>query len=109
MDMNNEKMMSKARAVAEGAIAVAILLAVLTIGGELYAPLKDTLKAVFTHHWLGKCALSIALFVLVYLIRFRTPTNSDQLYRAVRLAAWFSLFSALAITMYFTAHTFHWF
>jgi len=54
------------KAAAEATAVVAVLVATLTIVGEIWHPLKDTLKLVFTHHWLGKGALSIALFAGVY-------------------------------------------
>ncbi|OGZ04207.1 MAG: hypothetical protein A2648_01335 [Candidatus Lloydbacteria bacterium RIFCSPHIGHO2_01_FULL_41_20] len=51
-----------------GAIVAVFVVSVLVIGGEFYAPLKDWLKATFTHHWLGKSAISVMSFILFSLI-----------------------------------------
>ena len=42
--MNNSKYTKLLRATAEGAVGVAILVLLLTVVGELWSPLKDTLK-----------------------------------------------------------------
>ncbi|MEK7568002.1 MAG: hypothetical protein AAB513_03735 [Patescibacteria group bacterium] len=109
MDTNNEKLLGKVRAVAEGVVWASILVAVLTIGGELYAPLKDSLKSIFTHHWLGKSALAIIIFVLVFLVRFSAKADMEKVRRALILATWCAVFSAVAMTTLFIAHTLHWF
>ncbi len=55
-----------------GIAASSLLLAILVIGGELFAPLKDLLKNVFTHHWIGKAVIiSLVFFIAGYLARNR--------------------------------------
>jgi hypothetical protein len=85
---------------------VSALVMLLTIVGEEWAPLKNWLKVTFSHHWLGKSYLSVALFALVVLVAF--PFTSGM--RATR-ALWFSfvatIISAGTMTVYFILHTLH--
>jgi len=69
-----------------------VFITAITITGELYnvagangkmvSPIKDFLKAIFGHHWVGKGVLAVALFVilsgLLYII-FRKQSNSQSL------------------------------
>lgn len=96
---------NKARAAAEAVTAVAVFVAVITIGAESWSPLKDLLKTTFTHHWLGKSALAIFVFIAVFFIRSRVPANTQSLERAVRVAIWLSILSVVLIIGYFIAHT----
>lgn len=93
------------KAAAEGVAAVAVLVAVLTIVGEMWSPLKDTLKNVFTHHWLGKGALSIVLFGIVYQIRKGEYARADTTSRAIYLAVLMSLLATAAMLIYFALHS----
>lgn len=93
-------------AVSVGVSAVAIIVAFLTIGGEEFAPLKDTLKLLFTHHWLGKSALSFVAFFLGAAIgwaghRFFVPTQ--VVYAAIAT----TIVSSAVMTGYFILHVFH--
>lgn len=106
METNNDKKIRKIQAAAEGVVAVAILLAILTIGGELWAPLKNTLKSMFTHHWLGKSALSIIFFTVIFFIRSNMQADMAKLSHKIHLAVWLSFISALAMTLFFIGHTF---
>lgn len=53
-----------------GALASIITTVALTITGELHAPLKNWLAATFSHHWLGKSIISIAVFFGVAFISY---------------------------------------
>ena len=57
-----------------------ILVVVLTVVGELYAPLKNFLKDSMYHHWVGKGVWSVILFVLatsiLYPIFKRRPVSA---------------------------------
>ncbi|MEK7129303.1 MAG: hypothetical protein AAB858_03040 [Patescibacteria group bacterium] len=61
--MNNRYKLLKS--ISLGSIVAIIAVTVITIVGELYAPFKDWLKGVFTHHWLGKSALAVIIFIFV--------------------------------------------
>lgn len=105
--MENDKKINRVRAAGEGVIAVAVLVAVLTVGGELWTPLKDALRGIFTHHWLGKSILALAAFVLIFLIRARVRTDAGKARMAVIYAAGACLLSSAVMLGYFVAHTFH--
>ena len=53
------------RSVAIAAMVTAVMLAVLIVSAEEIPALKDWLKATFYHHWLGKGALAIIVFIVV--------------------------------------------
>lgn len=46
-------------------LATILFITLLTIAAELNAPLKGWLAATFTHHWVGKGILAMALFALL--------------------------------------------
>lgn len=45
------------------AALTAVFIAAITITGELEPSIKDWLKSIFLHHWLGKGILSAVLFL----------------------------------------------
>ncbi|OHA79977.1 MAG: hypothetical protein A2747_02025 [Candidatus Yonathbacteria bacterium RIFCSPHIGHO2_01_FULL_44_41] len=102
--VRDTNLLIRARAAAEGTAAVAVLITILTIGAELWSPLKDTLKTVFAHHWLGKSALAIFLFTVIFLIRRKTSASTQSLERAVLIAVWSSILSAIMMTAFFVVH-----
>lgn len=87
-----------------GAAAGSVLLAVMVIAGELFAPFKVLLKNIFYHHWLGKLAItSIAFFLVSFLYKDKIYVGkySDE------NAAWYSLLSSIvAIFAFYVIHYF---
>lgn len=81
-----------------GAAASAWLLTVLVIAAELIEPLKNALKAAFTHHWIGKgVIITLAFIIFGYLLREKNslwsmPDNK---------LAWYSVLSSLSIIFLF--------
>jgi len=106
MEIRTDKSIVKAQAAAEGAAAVAVLIATLTIGAELWSPLKDFLKAIFTHHWIGKSALAVLLFAVVFFVRSSSQASASMqsLERAVYAAIWAHALSSIAIISFFVVH-----
>src|SRR3989344_662605 len=102
---SSEKHLRFARAAALGSVAASIVLAVVTIGGEEWAPLKDTLKSAFTHHWLGKSVVSAAVFGVVFLLTAWQPSDVERTVRALWYAIGAAALSAAAMTFYFVLHT----
>ncbi len=92
------------KAAAEATAAVAILIAVLTIVGEMWSPLKDTLKAVFTHHWLGKGALSIVMFVFVYKLRANIFARNESVIKSIYISIVAILVATAAMLIFFVLH-----
>jgi hypothetical protein len=92
------------QAAAVGSIVASLLIVTLTIVGEEWAPLKDWLKNAFTHHWLGKGALSIAVFSIVTLWQGYVCTG-EKATQAVWYAVIVALLSAATMTGFFILHT----
>jgi len=103
--MNNKTLMRFLQAAAIGSIVASILIAILTIVGEEWAPLKDWLKNTFTHHWLGKGALAIVAFSLVTLWQGYV-CSGEKTVQAIWYAVIAALLSAVAMTGFFILHTF---
>lgn len=105
--MSSSTKIKDVKAAAEATMAVAVMVAVVTIGGELWAPLKDTLKMIFTHHWLGKGALAVVLFTLVYYARRRSPASNEAAVASLYHASIVCLLSSVAMLIFFVTHFFH--
>ena len=86
-----------------GAIVSIIFTAAITIGGELYLPLKDWLKNVFSHHWLGKSVLSIAVFIVSGAVGypFLKNTDSERLANRLWLLFWVTILATGALVGFY--------
>lgn len=102
----NDKFTRLIIATAYGTIAVSVLVALLTIIGEEWAPLKNWLKATFSHHWLGKSYLSCALFIVTTIVTYPFTKNTG-VSRAVWLAFYGALAATIALCGYFLLHVLH--
>ena len=85
------------------AIFTILYIPAITVAGELIKPLKDFLKNVFWHHWLGKSVILIAVFIIASLLFGKIKDEnvlSDEKYFSwiTRLA----FLGALAIFVFFT-------
>lgn len=86
-----------------GAIVATVFVVVITIAGELYAPLKNILKEQHYHHWVGKSIWSVIFFVITaggYYVVMRSATNESTV-RLIRILSWMVVFSALALFIFF--------
>ena len=89
------------------AVISAVAIVVLTIGGELYPPLKNFLAKTFTHHWVGKSVISFVGFcVLGFLLRIFVHRGRDSAGTLLFLLFWVGCISALAIFGFFYYETF---
>ena len=89
--------------VAFGAIAAVIFIIAITIVADLYLPLKDWLKGVFSHHWVGKGILSVAVFIFIGLIsRFLPITASEnKLNKVLKLLSLVMILGVILIFLFF--------
>ena len=86
-------------------IAIAAVVA-LTIVGELYTPLKDSLKAVFSHHWVGKGVLSFAGFYLLGLLLIPlSGRGSREITTLLYVLFWVALLGALSVIGFYYYET----
>lgn len=95
------------RASAWAAIGAIVLVVVLTIVGELHAPLKNFLKDTFSHHWLGKSILSVVVYLVVALALSFKKAPIESAAFALRALGGVSIAGALLLTGFFIAHTLH--
>jgi hypothetical protein len=102
--MNHSTLVHFVRSTALASAATALMLAALIIAGEESPALKNVLKATFYHHWLGKGALAIALFVLLS-FALGTRRSETPLFRIIMLEAFLAALSALAIAGFFLLRT----
>ncbi len=85
-----------------GAISTVIFIVILTIVGDLYAPLTALLKEHY-HHWVAKGIWATVLFIIVvfgYYVVKKVDT-SDTTIRFVRVLGWALLLGALILFLFF--------
>ena len=94
------------RSAALGAILSIVAVTIITIAGELYAPLKDWLKSAFTHHWLGKSIISVAVFVIFWILGMATfRADEDKTRQSVSVLFTVAVFCTLALAAFFIYHS----
>ena len=60
-------------------IVTSLVITMLTIGGELQPSLKSWLQDTFSHHWVGKGLVAVAVFIVVVMFCQLLPkTKRDQ-------------------------------
>jgi uncharacterized protein YacL len=95
-------------AFAISASVTVLSIAIITIWADLYAPLKDWLKAMFTHHWIGKSVLSAALFLILGGVIGLLVSKVDE--NKIATALWWlvgcSIIATLAIWGFYLIETF---
>lgn len=75
-----------------------IAVVVLTIGGELYKPLKNWLAETFTHHWVGKGILTfVGFYILGLLLQVFGSRSIKIVIGLIYLLSFVALIGALAI------------
>ena len=81
------------------AIVSIIYIPLITVSAELFPPLKDFLKNVFWHHWLGKSIILLLLFIATAAIASLFKKDDDNKY--LPLITYLSFISSLAILLFF--------
>lgn len=102
--MTKEMLASWVRSTAISVAATAATLAILIVVAEEMPALKDWLKQTFYHHWLGKGALAIALFIIVSIF-FRTRRDAVRLNTIVHIETIAVILASSIITGFFLLHT----
>ena len=86
-------------------MVASVMLAALIVSAEEVPALKDWLKATFFHHWLGKGALAIAVFIVVTIAaRLQGKTDASKLAGIIFAEAVVAALSVGAIAGYFLLH-----
>lgn len=74
----DDKKIKLVASITKSAIITVIFIVAVTLAADLMPSLKDWLKNTFSHHWLGKGILSIAIFSLFSIIAyFFLPSQKD--------------------------------
>ena len=84
-----------------GASVAIVFIAIATIASELYVPFKNWLAGVFFHHWIGKGALAMIVFIVVSLLSNKHQAQVSELAKLSSTLFWVSLLSALAVAGFF--------
>jgi len=89
--------------VAFGTIAAVIFITAVTIGADLYLPLKGWLKNVFSHHWVGKSVLSAVVFGATAFLTmiFSGQASEEKINKALKVLIWTVILGSLAIIGFF--------
>ncbi len=101
----DDKKINFIKSIINSAIVTVVFIAVITIAADLFIPLKDWLKAAFTHHWIGKSILSLSIFIVLFFIFYFIPSKSTQttekLDKSLNNLYWSSIVSSLIIFVFF--------
>lgn len=94
-------------AAAVAAVAATAFVTVITIVADLQLPLKDWLKATFTHHWIGKGVLAAVVFVVVWLVMLAQKRQADdqQLSRGLMALTWTVVLGTVVLFGFFVFET----
>jgi hypothetical protein len=86
-----------------GLIVASLFVVGITIGADLYLPLKDSLKNTYGHHWVGKSILTFLVFVgttlIMYPLMKRVLIDAEPI--VMRIAGYGAIISALMLTLFF--------
>lgn len=79
------------------------LVALVTIGSELSASLKQFLSSISGHHWIGKSVLSLVFFGVLYMLFSKLSEDSFSL-KDTWLLIGSVVVSGLAILVFYFQH-----
>lgn len=99
------------RATTYGAALAIAFVTGITVTADLYLPLKNWLKLMFSHHWIGKGILAGAVFAAVTILFSFIPVPLNELKakilaRSARNLALVSLAGTLIIIAFFIYEAF---
>ena len=78
-----------------------IFITTITVAADLYLPIKDWLKNIFSHHWIGKGVLSLVIFPVLTLTLTLISQKTDESKLTSKLSHlfWTSCLSSLIQTL----------
>jgi accessory gene regulator protein AgrB len=88
---------------AVAARAAVVFVTAVTVLGEFSPNVKDQLKALFTHHWIGKGVLAALMYLVVLgigLLVKKTATEA-MVAKAMRQTAWLSAVATVGLFLFF--------
>ena len=89
--------------IALAAIATIIFITLITIFADLFPAIKGLLKNTFSHHWVGKSVLSLAIFLITFGICYLCPhpKTIEKVKKLLPVLIWASIISSVAIFIFF--------
>lgn len=84
-------------------IIASLTLAVMIISAEELTAFKDWLKQNFYHHWLGKSAITLGLFIAISVL-LSIKRGVSKLASIILIESIVVIFSVLVITGFFLLH-----
>ena len=98
-----------------GSSLTIIFITLLTIGGELYTitgvdgktlnPIKELLKSLHGHHWVGKGIWAIGFFIITTIVMYLIHRNTEKqpaLHFYVRMLTYMLILGTVALYGFFT-------
>ena len=86
------------------AIITVIYITAVTVTADLYTPLKEALKNICSHHWIGKSITAILVFAIFWgLFLLIKPKTKPSL--LLNLLTVVSILAAFVIFIFFTWET----
>jgi len=76
---------------------VIIFIAAITIAAELYSPLKNWLKEIFSHHWIGKGIIAALLWTVIAVLPIKKQVPQ-------KIFTLILILSTLAIVLFYILH-----
>lgn len=93
------------KAFINGAVAAILTITLLTVAADLYSPLKDLLKQLFSHHWIAKGVIAILVFLTVgffgWFFRAGTDGGSADVAQGLKTLFWTTAFSIFIVFGFF--------
>lgn len=94
-----------------GSIAAVAFIVILTIVGDLYAPLKALLKDAHYHHWVGKGIWGSMLFAGVGVVYYifaplSPPGTTDTTTKLLHKLSWILISGTIILIAFFVYETF---
>lgn len=99
--MNEDKKKKYIQSFAISAIISVVMITVFTIGGELYKPFKNSLKDIFSHHWIGKGVISFGTFLALGTLLSFTKIRFQNQNKLIGALTAITAFCALAIIVFY--------
>lgn len=80
-----------------------VFIAFITITADLIPDLKNWLKNIFSHHWIGKSVLSLAFFLIFSVVVYFCPCQKDieKTKKLLSRLFWVSIGSVVIISLFF--------
>lgn len=81
-----------------------ILIAILTVSGELSSSFKSLMASITGHHWSSKGVIGTVFFILVYLILAKLQKDDFDALKESKIITTVTLISSLIIFLFFLQH-----